>query len=69
MPQKHSLTYAYNCLVAGDDVKRYVAGPPGPPGPAGAPGHGAYRFGMQEVAERALSLMKGTIKILSAVIT
>lgn len=46
-------------LCPGEDVRRYVAGPPGPPGPAGAPGRGSNRFNIQEVAERVLRLMNG----------
>lgn len=43
----------------GEDVRKYVAGPPGPPGLPGAPGHGSSRFNVQEVAERVLSMMSG----------
>lgn len=48
-----------NYLCSGEDVQRYVAGPPGPPGPPGAPGFGSYGVNTQEVAERVLSLMNG----------
>lgn len=43
----------------GEDVRKYVAGPPGLPGPPGAPGRGSSRFNVQEVAERVLSMMSG----------
>lgn len=56
---------SYVCLLShyyfqGEDVRRYVSGPPGPPGPAGPPGRGSGRLSNQEVAERVLSLMNGT---------
>lgn len=46
-------------VFPGEDVRRYIAGPPGPPGPPGYPGYSSYTFNMQEVAERVLSLMSG----------
>lgn len=53
-----------NYLCPGEDIRRYVAGPPGPPGAPGPPGsgasgHGGYTFNTQEVAERVLTLMNG----------
>lgn len=44
----------------GEEVRRYISGPPGPPGPPGAPGRGNGRLSNQEVAERVLNLMSGT---------
>lgn len=44
---------------SGEDVRKYVAGPPGLPGPPGAPGRGISRFNVEEVAERVLSMMSG----------
>lgn len=44
---------------SGEDVRKYVAGPPGQPGPPGAPGRGSSRVSVQEVAERVLSMMSG----------
>lgn len=44
---------------SGEDVRKYIAGPPGPPGPPGAPGRGSSRFSTQEVAERVFSMMSG----------
>ena len=48
-----------NDLCPGEDVRRYVSGPPGPPGPPGDTDHGSYRINTQEVANRVLSLMNG----------
>lgn len=49
------------CLFCeGEDIRRYISGPPGPPGPAGPPSRGNGRPSNQEVAERVLSLMNGT---------
>lgn len=47
-------------FCVGEDVRRYISGPPGPPGPPGAPSRGSGRPSNQEVAERVLSLMNGT---------
>lgn len=48
-----------NYLCPGEDVRRYVAGPPGPPGPPGDLGLGSPSFNTQEVAERVLSFLAG----------
>lgn len=48
---------SFSC--AGEDVRRYVAGPPGPPGPPGTPGIGSYILNTHEVAEHVLNLMNG----------
>lgn len=44
---------------SGEDVRKYVTGPPGPPGPPGASGRGSSRLNTQEVAERVVSMMSG----------
>lgn len=44
---------------SGEDVRKYLAGPPGPPGPPGASSHSSSRFSTQEVAERVVSMMSG----------
>ena len=46
-----------NYWCSGEDVRRYVAGPPGPPGPPGG-----EIFNIQQVAEQVLSLMNGELQ-------
>jgi len=43
-------------LCSGEDVRRYVVGPPGPPG---SPGISASTFNAQEVANYAIRIMNG----------
>lgn len=47
--------FFYACL--GDDVRRYVIGPPGPPGPSGSVN--LANFDVQEVANYVLRIMNG----------
>lgn len=43
-------------LCSGEDVRRYVVGPPGPPG---SPGISSSTFNTQEVANYAMRMMNG----------
>lgn len=55
------ITLVSNCL--GDDVKRYVTGPPGPqgpPGPAGTAGEGVFgSYTIEQIATYVFNIMNG----------
>lgn len=62
----HKKIYKYLQLIdwligSGDDVRRYVMGPPGPPGPAGpaARGGSTANYDPQEVATYVFRIMNG----------
>lgn len=56
LPQHDKVVY---CLYPGEEVRRFITGPPGPSGPPGAPGSGVYDFNPHEVAGRVLDLLNG----------
>lgn len=51
------------CFAAGDDVRRYLAGPPGPQGPPGPPGSSvgiSASYSVDEIAMHIYNIMNGS---------